>query len=94
MFTTIDIPDGSKQQQAWGINDKGQVAVFTDIGASYIYCTRDVLCPHGGKTVADGRTWKASPGASLHYDSALPHRLTALVPGTRFLLQVAGPPVA
>jgi hypothetical protein len=69
VFTTIDIPDGSKQQQAWGINDKGQVAVSTDIGASYIYCTRDVLCPHGGKTVADGRTWRAGPGASLHYDS-------------------------
>jgi uncharacterized membrane protein len=67
-FTTIDVPDGSAEQQAWGINDKGQVAVTTGIGASYIYCTRDIHCPDGGFAVADGRSWKAKPGASLHYD--------------------------
>ncbi|MEU6854757.1 helix-turn-helix domain-containing protein [Actinacidiphila alni] len=33
-------------------------------------------------------------GDTLHYDSGLPHRLVALTPGTRFLLQVAGPPAA
>jgi hypothetical protein len=69
VFTTINISDGSKQQQAWGINDRGQVAVSTDIGASYIYCTYDHQCPRGGHPVADGRSWKARPGASLHYDS-------------------------
>jgi hypothetical protein len=69
VFTTIVVNDGSAEQQAWGINDKGQVAVTTGIGASYIYCTKDVLCPKGGSTVADGRSWKAKPGASLHYDS-------------------------
>ncbi|MBY8879066.1 helix-turn-helix domain-containing protein [Actinacidiphila acidipaludis] len=42
----------------------------------------------------DGEPFDLVQGASLHYDSALPHRLTALAPGTRFLLQVAGPPVA
>jgi hypothetical protein len=76
VFTTIDISDGSKQQQAWGINDKGQIAVSTDIGASYIYCTRDVLCPHGGRTVADGRSWKAKPGAS---SKAVVHPLHGVV---------------
>ncbi|MFI1093585.1 helix-turn-helix domain-containing protein [Streptomyces sp. NPDC020917] len=50
----------------------------------------------GGRLRAevDGERFELTAGASLHYDSALPHRLTALVPGTRFLLQVAGPPVA
>jgi hypothetical protein len=66
-FTTIDIPDGSVLQQAWGVNDKGAIAVSTDI-ASYIYCTRDVHCPDGGAAIADGRSWKAKAGASLHYD--------------------------
>jgi hypothetical protein len=69
VFTTITVNDGSSEQQAWGINDKGLVAVSTGIGASYIYCPRDVQCPKGGHTVADGRSWKAKPGASLHYDS-------------------------
>lgn len=50
----------------------------------------------GGRLRAevDGEQFELTAGASLHYDSALPHRLTALAPGTRFLLQVAGPPVA
>ncbi|WP_177226121.1 helix-turn-helix domain-containing protein [Actinacidiphila rubida] len=50
----------------------------------------------GGRLRAevDGQEFDLTQGASLHYDSALPHRLTALEPGTRFLLQVAGPPVA
>ena len=60
-FTTINIDDGSKQQQAWGINDDGQVAVNTDIGASYIYCTDDHKCLHGGHAVAVGRSWRADP---------------------------------
>jgi len=66
-FTAIDIPDGSTLQQAWGVNDRGQIAVSTDI-ASYIYCTRDNQCPNGAAKIADGRSWKARPGASLHYD--------------------------
>jgi uncharacterized membrane protein len=68
VFTTINVNDGSSEQQAWGINDRGQVAVTTGIGASYIYCTRDFQCPDGGHVVADGRSWRARPGASLHYD--------------------------
>ena len=66
-FTTIDVPDGSVLQQAWGVNDKGLVALSTDV-ASYIYCTRDVHCPDGGAKIADGHSWKAKSGASLHYD--------------------------
>jgi hypothetical protein len=65
----INVNDGSTEQQAWGINDKGQVAIATGIGASYIYCPRDVQCPDGGHAIADGRSWKAKPGTSLHYDS-------------------------
>jgi uncharacterized membrane protein len=64
LFTTINIQDGSQEQQAWGINDKGQVAVSTGIGASYIYCTNDHQCPHGGQQVADGRSWKIDPAAT------------------------------
>jgi uncharacterized membrane protein len=66
-FTTIDIPDGSTLQQAWGINDQGQVAVSTDV-ATYIYCTRDNHCPDGGTAIADGRSWRLKPGASLIHD--------------------------
>jgi hypothetical protein len=62
-FTSIDVPDGSVLQQAWGVNDKGEVAVSTDV-ASYIYCTRDVHCPDGGTKVADGHSWKAKAGAA------------------------------
>jgi uncharacterized membrane protein len=68
-FTTIDIPDGSVEQQAWGINDKGEVAVSTDV-ASYIYCTRDVHCPGGGTVIADGHAWKGKaavkPAKAVH----------------------------
>jgi len=67
LFTSIDVPDGSPGQQAWGVNDKGQIAVSTNAGNSYIYCAKDVLCPHAA-TVAGGRSWKAKVGASLHYD--------------------------
>ena len=67
-FTAITIPDGSVLQQAWGVNDKGMIAVSTDV-ASYIYCTSGVHCPDGGNAIADGRSWKAKAGASLHYDS-------------------------
>jgi transcriptional regulator with XRE-family HTH domain len=42
----------------------------------------------------DGEPFVLAPGDSLHYDSASAHRLTALAAGTRFLLQVAGPPVS
>lgn len=58
-FTTIEINDGSVEQQAWGINDQGQIAVSTDV-ASYIYCLRDAQCPHGGKTIADGHSWRGN----------------------------------
>ncbi|HWE05337.1 MAG TPA: hypothetical protein VG274_01430, partial [Rhizomicrobium sp.] len=68
VFTMINVNDGSSEQQAWGINDRGQVAIATGIGASYIYCPRDVQCPDGGHAVADGRSWKAQRGASLQFD--------------------------
>ena len=67
-FSAIDIPDGSAGQQAWGVNDLGQIAVSTSKGLSYIYCLSKFLCPQGGTMVPDGRSWKAKPGASLHYD--------------------------
>jgi hypothetical protein len=66
-FTAIEISDGSVLQQAWGVNDSGQIAVSTDV-ASYIYCTNDTHCPDGGAKIVGGRTWKAKAGASLHYD--------------------------
>jgi len=67
-FKSIDIPDGSTFQQAWGVNDLGQVAVSTSI-QSYIYCTKKRDCPAGAIAVPDGKTWQAKPGAALHYDS-------------------------
>jgi transcriptional regulator with XRE-family HTH domain len=44
-----------------------------------------------GRLGADvgGERFVLAAGDTLHYDSGLPHRLTALAPGTRFLLQVA-----
>jgi uncharacterized membrane protein len=69
--TAIDIQDGSVLQQAWGVNDRGQVAVSTDV-ASYIYCTRDNQCPDGGTKVANGRTWKMKLATAVH-----PHKVVA-----------------
>jgi hypothetical protein len=66
-FTSIEIPDGSPFTEAWGINDQGMIGTSTAVG-TYIYCIRDVHCPDGGTAIADGRTWKAKPGASLRYD--------------------------
>lgn len=73
-FTTINIQDGSTQQQAWGINDRAQVAVNTDIGASYIYCVDDHQCPRGGFTVPTGRSWKANPAWHRVAHSAVQQR--------------------
>lgn len=69
--TAIDIQDGSVLQQAWGVNDRGQVAVSTDV-ASYIYCTRDNQCPDGGTKIAEGRSWKMKPVTLAH-----PHKVAA-----------------
>lgn len=66
VFTTININDGSDEQQAWGINDRGQVAVSTGIGASYIYCVYDHQCPRSASEAPVGRSWKAIPGALTH----------------------------
>ncbi|MEE4542421.1 XRE family transcriptional regulator [Streptomyces sp. V4-01] len=52
------------------------------------------LLAGGLRADVDGERFVLAPGDSLHYDSASAHRLTALAPGTRFLLQVAGPPVS
>jgi hypothetical protein len=38
--TDLDPDDGSLDQQAWGINDRGLVAISTSIGKSYIYCPK------------------------------------------------------
>jgi len=67
-FTSIDTQDGSAGQQAWGVNDKGQIAVSTNAGNSFIYCSKDVLCPDHDSAIAIGRSWKAKAGATLHYD--------------------------
>jgi hypothetical protein len=67
-FTSIDTQDGSAGQQAWGVNDKGQIAVSTNAGNSFIYCAKDVLCPHASMTLAEEHSWKAKAGASLRYD--------------------------
>ncbi len=67
-FTSIEVADGSAGQQAWGVNDKGQIAVSTNAGNSFIYCAKDALCPHAGITGPDGHSWKAKAGASLNYD--------------------------
>ena len=67
-FKSIDVPDGSVFQQAWGVNDEGQVAVSTDV-ASYIYCTKKKVCPAGAIDIPEGKTWSAKPGSALHYDS-------------------------
>jgi uncharacterized membrane protein len=74
LFTYINIQDGSQEQQAWGINDKGQIAVSTGIGASYIYCTNDHQCPGGGHRVADGRSWKQNPDSTGHAKAAVRQR--------------------
>ena len=64
IFTTINVDDGSKEQQAWGINNHGWVAISTGIGASYIYCINDKNCPHGGHRVREGRSWKMEASVS------------------------------
>jgi hypothetical protein len=66
LFTSINIQDGSNEQQAWGINDKAQVAVTTGIGASYIYCVNDHQCPRGGHKITEGRSWKIDPNSASH----------------------------
>ncbi|MBV9991738.1 MAG: hypothetical protein JOZ72_10630 [Alphaproteobacteria bacterium] len=49
-ITWIDVP-GSTNQQAWGINRQGFVAVSSDNG-SYIYCPlKPSRCPSGGTAV-------------------------------------------
>lgn len=58
--TWIDVP-GSTEQQAWGINRKGYVAVSTDIG-SFIYCPlKPRHCPAGGFEIRE-RTTQAREG--------------------------------
>lgn len=58
--TWIDVP-GSTDQQAWGINKRGFVAVSTDIG-SFVYCPfKPSRCPAGGFEIAE-RTTQAREG--------------------------------
>jgi YD repeat-containing protein len=66
-FTTIDVPDGSTYQQAYQVNDKGLVAVITDVGA-YIYCPKAAHCPDGARDIGEGRSWHAKPGSAFVYD--------------------------
>lgn len=67
-FKSIDVPDGSTFQQAWGVNNEGQVAVSTSV-ASYIYCTKKSDCPAGAIDIPEGKTWSGKPGSALHYDA-------------------------
>lgn len=64
-FTSIVINDGSPFTEAWGINDEGMIGTSTSVG-TYIYCLNNVHCPGGGHAVANGRSWKATPGVPLH----------------------------
>ena len=86
-FTTIDVPDGSVLQQAWGVNDHGLVALSTDV-ATYIYCPQKQHCPKGGTDIADGRSWQVKPGSTYFYDrngrtGARPSRVVNPVRGAR-----------
>jgi hypothetical protein len=57
--TFIDVP-GSTNQQAWGINAKGLIAVTSDIG-SFIYCPlKPSRCPAGGTAIETTRTGHAA----------------------------------
>lgn len=51
-FTSLH-PPGTPYSQAWGINEKGLIAMTSDIG-SFVYCPKARLCPAGSTEVADG----------------------------------------
>lgn len=65
-ITFIDVP-GSTDQQAWGVNSKGLVAVTADTG-SYIYCPlKPSRCPAGGTQIAT-RTSHVSLAKGMRYE--------------------------
>lgn len=53
VFKPIKIPGAVSFTQAWGINDKGEIAVGSDAGF-YIDCTKST-CPAAGPAVAEGK---------------------------------------
>lgn len=59
-FKQLKIPHAKSFVQAWGINNKGQVAVGSDIGY-YIYCPSERHCTFPGK-----RTPPKPPTRKLH----------------------------
>lgn len=64
-FTWIDVP-GSTNQQAWGINKQGLVAVSSDNG-SYIYCPlKPRRCPSGGTEIHERKTHLTSQRVTPH----------------------------
>lgn len=66
--TFIDVP-GSTEQQAWGINSKGLVAVTADAGSgSFIYCPlKPSRCPAGGTEIKTTRTAQVSFAHAMSY---------------------------
>lgn len=71
--TFIDVP-GSVEQQAWGINAKGLIAVTTDIG-SFIYCPlKPSRCPAGGTAARTTRAGHASFAMSYREGAARTRR--------------------
>jgi hypothetical protein len=65
-FTAIVIPN-STQQQPWGINNQGLIAVESDVG-NYIYCPKKpAKCPGNGIEIPDGASITvAKLGQTLH----------------------------
>lgn len=58
-FTPLH-PPGTLYSEAWGINDKGLIALVSDIG-SFIYCPNANRCPAGGSEIADAPSIHAKP---------------------------------
>jgi hypothetical protein len=51
-FTSLH-PPGTPYSAAWGINEKGLIAMTSDLG-SFVYCPKARQCPASGIDVADG----------------------------------------
>lgn len=58
-FKEIKVPGSYSFVQAWGINDKGQVAVGSD-GGYYVYCPSSNDCTFPGKRVANQAAQKST----------------------------------
>ncbi len=56
-FTSLH-PPGTLYSEAYGINEKGLIAMTSDIG-SFVYCPKARQCPAGSTEVADGKPIRA-----------------------------------